>query len=719
MVHAERADTVHVERAGAARVSDPHIPGSKSVIEMRLRPIALALAVAILTSFASVADARAGVEVAFSPCSHEVSFECATLPVPLLRGKQDSGTITLHLMRKLAGSRPSEAGVIALAGGPGQAALPLAGYFASSLAPALAQRDLIVFDQRGTGKSAPLRCAPAHANTLGAFVGQCGRLIGTSRGAYATSESVADIEAIRQALGYKKLVLYGTSYGTKVAEEYAQRYPSNVEALVLDSVVLPGSSSPFARPTFAAIRSALHELCSRRACNGISKAPLAELGELAKRLRRHPVKGVVYDGEGVRRSSTLSETGLLEVLLAGDLNPALRAMLPAAVHAALHKDAAPLLRLALLSNGLAPTIPRGAKHPSPEGVDVALFIDTTCEDTSYPWLRTSGPSRRLKEAKSALAAIPAAAFRPFDRKIALRYSLLPGCAHWPYEASASPPVNAGMPNMPTLILSGAQDLRTPTYNAKRLAAMIPDAQLLVVPYTGHSVLGSDFTGCAQRAVEAFFAGTKVARCNPAADLFSPTPAIPRRLQAVRPIDGISGKRGRTLSAVLETLVDLDRQVIGATLEAERVLPGGASFGGLHSGYAKLTTTTVRLHAFSFVNGVRLNGTFPVSGGKLRSGVVKVAGKAAAAGTVRIGANDRLSGKLGGKRFALNLDHIKVGSAVRLAGEWRGLSNAVYSEAAGLQGLPTASLQYPTRGTLEHLPALSSKPSPAASLQRLH
>ena len=46
-------------------------------------------------------------------------------------------------------------------------------------------------------------------------------------------------------MGYEKLVLYGTSYGTKVALEYAERYPENVEALVLDSVVLPEGPEPF------------------------------------------------------------------------------------------------------------------------------------------------------------------------------------------------------------------------------------------------------------------------------------------------------------------------------------------------------------------------------------------------------------------------------------------------------------------------------------------
>ena len=64
---------------------------------------------------------------------------------------------------------------------------------------------------------------------------QCAMEIGPARGGFTSEESVADIEALRVAGGYQKLVLYGTSYGTKVALEYAQQYPQNVEALVLDS----------------------------------------------------------------------------------------------------------------------------------------------------------------------------------------------------------------------------------------------------------------------------------------------------------------------------------------------------------------------------------------------------------------------------------------------------------------------------------------------------
>ena len=101
----------------------------------------------------------------------------------------------------------------------------------------------------------------------------CALEIGPARGGYTTQESVEDIEAIRQAAGYEKLVLYGTSYGTKVAEEYAERYPQHVESLVLDSVVLPDGPEPFSIPTFQAIGSVLDELCSNNACAGITHQP--------------------------------------------------------------------------------------------------------------------------------------------------------------------------------------------------------------------------------------------------------------------------------------------------------------------------------------------------------------------------------------------------------------------------------------------------------------
>src|SRR4029077_9469017 len=167
---------------------------------------------------------------------------------------------------------------------------------------------------------------------------------------------------------------------------------------------------------------------------------------------------------------------------------------------------------------------------------------------------------------------------------------------------------------PTLILSGAQDMRTPTSNAAAVAALIPGAQLLVVPFTGHSVLGSDFSNCAVAAVTTFFSGSAVQPCAPSKRVFAPTPIAPTKLSSVRPPVGFSGKPGRTLTAVLAGIVDLGRQVITATLEANAELPVGSSFGGLRGGYARLGPTGVALHNFSFISGVRLSGVLPVRGG---------------------------------------------------------------------------------------------------------
>ncbi len=580
------------------------------------------------------------------------------------------GAIGLSVERLQAGFTPSPSAVLALAGGPGQAANPLGGFIAKAIAPALRNRDLVVFDQRGTGRSDPLNChssaALERAATVGRYAEQCALQLGAQRGAFTSTESVQDIEAVREALGYEKLVLYGTSYGTKVALEYAERYPQHVEALVLDSVVLPEGPEPFMLSSLQALKPALEELCSENACAHITANPLADIATLAVQLRRHPLGGSVYDGSGHRHAATLAEPDLFNILLAGDLNPALRALLPAAVASALHGNPDPLLRLKALSEGLIPNVPampRGgqAEREANEEEDNALFLDTSCEEKPFPWQRSAAPTVREAEARGALHALPGADLYPFDAPTLLADSMVPVCVDWPFASPAATATGL-LPNVPTLLLSGEQDLRTPTANARRVAAEIPDAQLLTVPYTGHSVIGSDFSGCAAEAVGAFFAGAQVQPCKPTHNLFSPTPITPTSLARVQPVPGLGGSRGRTLTAVLDTLIDLTRQVIGATLQVERELPTGASFGGLHGGYAKLSGAAVRMHNFAFVPGVQLSGTLTTKGGRLQSITVHVGGPSAAHGTVTIASDNRATGTLGGRRFAVSTAKAQLSGA---------------------------------------------------------
>jgi pimeloyl-ACP methyl ester carboxylesterase len=637
------------------------------------------LAVLLATSFAaSASSSQASPGLGFVPCAEASAFSCATLAVPLDRSGATPGTVTLSVQRKLAGAQPGRSAVLALAGGPGQATLPLGEFIAKAIAPALGSRDLLLFDQRGTGASDPLSCAALEepASSEAVALERCALDIGPARGDFTTLESVNDIEALRQAAGYEKLVLYGTSYGTKVALEYAERYPQHVEALVLDSVVPVDGEEPFHTASFQAIAPALAELCSAGACAGITSNATADVARLAAKLRTHDLRGVVYDGFGHRHLESLDELGLYNVLGAGDLNPALRALLPAAVQSALHGDPGPLLRLSRLALGLIPNVTsaRGAAARAPrpltassDQVDEALFVTTICEETPFPWQRGASASTRVGEALTFLHAQASNAFYPFDTSTAFGASLIPACSRWP-DASQTPPAPHALPAVPTLILSGAQDLRTPTAQAERVAALIPGAQVEVVPYTGHSVLGSDLSHCAERALATFFAGTALAPCSAGSDVFAPTPVTPTRLSSIHPPSGLGGRPGRTLVAALDTIVDLNRQIIGATIQANTSLPSGSSFGGLRGGYARLTSSAVILKRFEFVPGVELSGTFHVSSGRLQSGTLRIAGAQAAQGTLRLASPfKRVTGSLGGHSFSVLLAGVHVSRAG--AREW--------------------------------------------------
>ena len=200
----------------------------------------LAALVIVLTG-----PAAANAAVGWAPCpqTDAPSLQCGAVPVPLDRTGVVPGTVSLNVRRVPATTAPSDSAVLALAGGPGQAAAPLAATFAQILAPARATRDLLVMDQRGTGQSSPLTCpalsTPSARSSLLEAGARCAGQLGAKRGLFRTADSVADIEALREQAGYARLTIFAVSYGTKVALAYAAAHPDRVERLVLDSVVTP------------------------------------------------------------------------------------------------------------------------------------------------------------------------------------------------------------------------------------------------------------------------------------------------------------------------------------------------------------------------------------------------------------------------------------------------------------------------------------------------
>ncbi len=533
---------------------------------------------------------------------------------------------------------------------------------------------MIVFDQRGIGLSAPLSChafeAPSQYHAFGAQIEACGDQLGPTRADYTTADTVADIEAIRQAGGYDKLVLYGTSYGTKVAERYAQDYPGHVEALVLDSVVTPNGPDPLDRSTFAAIPRMLRQLCPRRQCAAVTANPVADLARVVRRMEHAPLRGRVIDATGKAHQVPLFTGELLELLLAGDFAPFLRAELLTGLAAAARGDAAPLARLLVAG---------GQGEGGHEDFDGPLYFATSCEEQDFPWNRGADPKARIAQATAAARALGTSAFAPFSATDALGISDIPACAFWPFTTPAPTLDEAPLPNVPTLILSGEDDLRTPTANAREVASAIPDSHLLVVPYTGHSVLTSEPTPCASHALQAVFASKPVAPCAPAPPPASllPAPLPPRRLALVSPARGYGGLPGRTLHAVALTLGDFIRQ-----LELRLTLSGSSEglsilstlrTGGLRAGWAQFANGALKLHGYSYVPGVAITGSI-----KAEAETLQVGGSTAAHGSLHRGPHHSLVGTLGGRHVVLSAATIATAAIV-------GPDDAVASSYPGPRG----------------------------------
>lgn len=582
-----------------------------------------------------------GHAAAARPCPREKGFSCETLAVPLDRSGSLSGTLPLHY----AIQRRKRAKVLlALTGGPGQNGIPFGPSFADELKPVLHRHRLLVLDQRGTGRSNVLSCPEIQGldGLQAAFpetAASCARRLGPQRDHYSTVDTVDDIEAIRRRLGVDKIAIYGVSYGTWVAQQYARRYPTHVERLILDSVVAPGAD-PYDVRAVAALPRVLRGLCAHRACAEITRDPFGDLVAVVGLMSRDggALRGVVRDGDGGRRRVAFSQYDLLATLVSSDLNPWMRLRLPAALAAARRGDVVPLLRFRRDVSG----------GPSPlANLSAGLFLATTCADTALPYALSSPLAERPALAAVALAALPPASFAPFSRATIDRSSAVQMCLQWPSSAPR-PPMTSPLPDVPALILSGRDDLRTPLEGARELAAELPRARLVTVTGVGHDVLGSDVTGCARKALRAFFAGAAapVACRGKRGNVLTPALVPPRTLADVRPLRGIVGPRGRVAAAAVATVAD-------ARTTANQSYYAGfddPSAGGLRSGRFEILPTGSGVlfvfHDDVYVPGVTITGTVYSSGGRF-SGRVRVrAGRYS--GTLRL-ARGRLTGRLGGRR----------------------------------------------------------------------
>ncbi|MGE5291895.1 MAG: alpha/beta fold hydrolase [Micromonosporaceae bacterium] len=353
------------------------------------------------------------------------------------------------------------------------------------MGPALRGYRLVMFDQRGTGAGA-LNC-PALQQEMGASdltvptpaaVRSCAAAIGASRRYFATADTVADIEALRNALKVTRLTLDGVSYGSYVAGQFALAHPAQVSRLVLDSVVPSGNADPLQLTNMRATATVLRAVCAAQSC------VFDPANDLAAVVRRY------HDGPA-----------LLDTLVAMSVGDPSFPGVPAMLHAAATGRPAAL-------NALIAQVHAGDAATAGQ-LSQGLHASTLCADMQMPW---GGPDTPLAARPAALARsvarLTTAQFWPFDRATAAGNGIIQTCLYWPPTpappAAAAP--RAGPPRTPVLLLAGGRDLSTPLAAARAEAALTPHGRLFVVPTAGHSVQNRAVGNPAQAEVGQFLGG---------------------------------------------------------------------------------------------------------------------------------------------------------------------------------------------------------------------
>jgi pimeloyl-ACP methyl ester carboxylesterase len=603
-------------------------------VARHLRPLfALALALAVTPTAASAA-------IDMKPCFEGDDVECGRLNVPIDRSGGVPGTIKLSVTR-IPAAKPSGRAIFAFAGGPGQGATGFTRDFGFILTRALRSRDLIVFDQRGTGESRPIDCTDVDrvpvVKNAAAQIRACAAKLGATAPFYTTRDTVDDIESVRAAFGYEKISLYGVSYGTKVELGYAAAHPERIERMLLDSVVALDGPDPLLRENFAAAPRVMRELCAGGGCAGVTADAGADLASVVSAMLAGPLTGDTFTRSGKRRTTTLDRSTLYTMLLIGDFEPGLRAAMPAALRAAATGDPAPLLRLADL---IRP--PADPQPPDLEQFSTGLWLATVCAEESFPWDPGTPESERRSQAESRAAALGPSVFAPFDAGTALDWDVVQMCLNWPSPTRVPVGGDLSKVTAPVLLVNGRADLRTPVETAERVAKQLPAGAVLPVARAGHSVVGGQ-SQCADDAAVAFLRGlgTPPARCSAPRGL-PVRPLAPTSLLDVPKTGGIGGLRGRVVKAAELTVLD-------ALAELDLFFDDR---GGLRGGSFRIADKGLELRRLSYVPGVVLSGTLDPT---TWQGVLRVGGGSGVRGSIRIGrrkgAGNVVTGTLGGARIA--------------------------------------------------------------------
>lgn len=441
------------------------------------------------------AEARTLGQISFEKCelpvvglrpSNPLNAECATVEVPenwdAPEGRKIS--LALALVPSRAG-KPEPDPVFMLAGGPGQSARESWRSIAGAFRQVLGQRHVILLDQRGTGASNRFDCKvpddldplavdlePAQAAAQARACVEAAKDTHDAR-YYTSEDSARDLDHVRGLLGATQVNLVGISYGTRMAQVYARRFPAAVRTMLLDSPV-PATlflGSEHAMNLEDTLRTQLHRCRDDAACGERFGDPYATLKQLQADYAATPRMVSIRDprtGESVERPLAPATLGTVARMYMYSGETA--ALLPLSLSEAAAGRPEPLIAQAtMMGEDLGAQIAMG------------MHWSVICSEDAPKF------TARPQDAGTVLGE----AF--VDLSIAW-------CGAWPQRPAPADFHEPLAGSWPTLVLSGELDPVTPPRYGDEIVKQLANARHLSMRGQGHSVLGR---GCGPKLMTAF------------------------------------------------------------------------------------------------------------------------------------------------------------------------------------------------------------------------
>jgi pimeloyl-ACP methyl ester carboxylesterase len=384
------------------------------------------------------------------------------------RVKARCGSVrSLHVAVIPATRQPARGALFYLEGGPGGAASEAAVSVNEVFAKISEYRDIVLVDQRGTGGSQGAACPQEHvrAADAGAVASYLRRCFSNLRGGVerlSTASAAADLEAVRRALGYGRIDVYGSSYGATLAQFFLRRFPGSVRTATLDGASL--AEAPVyelaARNAERALRLLAARCATQPACGRAFPDTRADLADV---LARDP-----------RRADDLATT--VAVLLR---SPADAARVPLLVHEAASGHGGPLTRE--FADHVGAELDARSRLP--------MFWVTICGES---WARFDLAATLQASHGSFLAHASVARARLFRRACAAVQRIVPRMALGSWSSAA-----------PVLLLAGAADPQDPPANLAGWRTTFPNGRLVTAGGLAHGVIAY---GCLRLLVARFVGG---------------------------------------------------------------------------------------------------------------------------------------------------------------------------------------------------------------------